>query len=230
MFISDWGRRLFFLANGSDSLYLDGAMWTVTRTLTWLPFLLVVLYIILKNNTWRQSLVLVTMLALLVVLTDQVASGLCKPYFHILRPTHDPATAALVDIVDGYRGGPYGFFSSHAANTFGLAIFLSLLFRSWSAAAVLCLFPLASSASRLYLGVHSPLDIAVGMLFGILSGVVVYLLYSLLNRWLVAPRTYYSSAYTTSGYLISDLLWLRVGLAATLLYIAFNAVFLAARF
>lgn len=228
--LTSLSKALFLYLNGSDSLYLDGVFWTITRTVTWVPLMLIILYIIIKNNKWRNSLIIIFFIALLVCLTDQTASGLCKPYFRILRPTHDPETYPLVDIVDGYRGGMYGFFSSHAANTFGVAIFLSLLLRSGKVACVLYLYAILSSLSRLYLGVHSPIDISVGLLFGTIAGALVYLLYNLLSKKLSGRRTYYSSAYTSTGYLSDDLTWIHLGFALTLLYIAFNAVFLASRF
>lgn len=225
-----WNKSVFFLTNGSDSLYLDGVFWTVTHTATWIPLLLAVLYIICKNNPWRKALFVVGMMALLILITDQVASGLCKPYFHILRPTHDPDTAPMVDIVNGYRGGLYGFFSSHAANTFAAATFLSLLFRSYRTAVVLTLFALSSTFSRLYLGVHSPLDIAVGTVFGIFAGGMIYVLYHLGEKRFCAQRDYFSSVYTSSGYLTNDLLLIDLVFALTLAYIAFRAIFLAVSF
>ncbi|MCR4920129.1 MAG: phosphatase PAP2 family protein [Bacteroidaceae bacterium] len=228
--ILSWNKSLFLLLNGSDSLYLDGVMWTVTHTVTWVPLMLVLLYIIIKNNTWRNSLFIILTLALLVTITDQTASGLCKPYFKILRPTHDPELAPLVDIVNGYRGGLYGFFSSHAANTFGVAIFLSLLFRSWTISGVLYFYAVLCSYSRIYLGVHSPIDILVGMLFGTLAGLLMYLVFHFLERKFSKRISYYSSTYTSTGYRRSDFVLLILFLALILLYVAFNALYLASRF
>ena len=228
--ILSWNKSLFLLLNGSDSLYMDGVMWTVTKTVTWVPLMLLLVYIIIKNNPWRNSLLILATLALLVVITDQTASGLCKPYFRILRPTHDPELAPLVDIVNGYRGGMYGFFSSHAANTFGAAIFLSLLFRSSSASCVLYFYATLCSYSRIYLGVHTPIDILVGIAFGTLSGLLMYGIFHYFNGKLIPQRTYYSSAYTSSGYRRSDFILVVLFLSLTLLYVAFNAIRLAAYF
>ncbi len=228
--ILSWNKSLFLLLNGSDSLYLDGVMWTVTRTVTWLPLMLILLYIILKNNTWRNSLLIVITLALLIAITDQTASGLCKPYFKILRPTHDPELAPLVDIVNGYRGGLYGFFSSHAANTFGAAIFLSLLFRSWKMSGVLYFYATLCSYSRIYLGVHTPIDIFVGILFGTLAGLLMYLLFHFFEGKMSKRLTYYSSTYTSTGYRCTDFVLPVFVLALTLLYVAFNALYLASQF
>ncbi len=228
--ITTWSKSIFFLLNGSDSLYLDGVFWTITRTVTWVPLMLITLYIVVKNNGWRRALLPIAVVLLLICFTDQFSSSFCKPFFRILRPTHDPSTATMVDIVNGYRGGLYGFFSSHAANTFACATFLSLLFRSWSVSAFLYIYAFLCSLSRIYLGVHSPIDIGVGTLFGLLSGALFYFLYYLADKRFGQPRTFFSSAYTASGYLYSDLVLIHLGFALTLLYVAFNAVFLAASY
>ena len=83
-------KNLLLALNGSDSLFWDGFMWTVTKTGTWIPAMLVLLYVIFKNNRLKQSLVILTMIALTVILADQIASGVCKPYFARVRPTQDP--------------------------------------------------------------------------------------------------------------------------------------------
>ena len=119
-----WDKTLLLELNGSDSLFFDGLFWTVTQTLTWIPFFLALIYIIYKNNEYRNSILLFMIISLLIVVTDQFSSSFCKPFFHRFRPTHDPDIMYMVDMVNGYRGGWYGFFSSHASNTFGLAFFL----------------------------------------------------------------------------------------------------------
>ena len=79
-------KALLLSLNGSDSLFWDGFMWTVTDTRTWIPALVVLLYVIFKNNRIPQGLVIVLMFALSVTLADQIASGICKPYFARFRP------------------------------------------------------------------------------------------------------------------------------------------------
>ena len=110
-------------------MFWDGFMWTVTDTKTWIPAVLVLLYVVFKNNRVPQGIVITLMFALCVTLADQFASGLCKPYFARFRPTQDPELMYLVQTVNDYRGGLYGFISSHAANTFAVAMFASLLVR-----------------------------------------------------------------------------------------------------
>lgn len=119
-------QQLFLLLNGSDSTTLDAFFMTVTHTAPWIPLFIFVILAMLRTRSWREVLLIVLGAALVVLLADRFSSGLCKPLFHRLRPSHEPALIGLVDIVGDYRGGLYGFFSSHAANTFGVATFVSL--------------------------------------------------------------------------------------------------------
>ena len=100
-----------------------------------------------------------------------------KPLVARWRPTHDPQIGMLVDTVDNYRGGNYGFFSAHACNTFSIALFLSLLMRRRLLVITLICFSLVNCWTRLYLGVHYPGDIMVGLIWGTIVGYSVYRLY-----------------------------------------------------
>jgi undecaprenyl-diphosphatase len=94
-----------------------------------------------------------------------------KPFFARLRPSHEPGLQNLVHLVNGYKGGLYGFASSHAANTFGTATFVWLAlkpFMRWSG--LIFIWAVVMTYTRIYLGVHYPGDILVGALFGILIG------------------------------------------------------------
>ena len=113
-------KELLLDLNGSNSLFWDGFMWIATSTYIWIPTAIILLYIIIKNNKIQETLLTIAMTALVITLADQIASGVCKPYFHRFRPTQDPDIMYIVDIVNGYRGGRFGFISSHAANTFAL--------------------------------------------------------------------------------------------------------------
>ncbi len=167
-----WDVSLLLALNGSDSQFLDGIMWTVTKTATWIPLFCALFYLIVKNNDWRRSLFLFLLVALLILVADQVASGICKPYFQRFRPSRDPIVGPMIDVVNEYRGGKYGFFSSHASNTFAAATFFSLIFRHRLTTLLLLCWAALCSYSRLYLGVHYPSDIFVGLCFGVLCGVV----------------------------------------------------------
>ena len=102
-------KKLLLNLNGSNSLFWDGFMWVATSTYIWIPTAIILLYIIIKNNKIQETLLTIAMIALVITLADQIASGVCKPYFHRFRPTQDPDIMYIVDIVNGYRGGRFGF-------------------------------------------------------------------------------------------------------------------------
>jgi len=111
------------------------------------------------------------------LLAGTIDDTIVKPLVARWRPTHDPQIGALVDVVNGYRGGNYGFFSAHAANTFSIALFFSLLMRPRRGVCFMVAWSLINCWTRLYLGVHYPGDITVGLLWGGLVGYGVYRLY-----------------------------------------------------
>ena len=102
-------QQLLLTLNGSDSVFLDHFFTMVTKTGTWIPLLLILLYVLLKNRPWREVLFFVVALALVILVADRFSSGLCKPLFERFRPSHEPALEGLVDLVDDRRGGLYGF-------------------------------------------------------------------------------------------------------------------------
>lgn len=199
-------QSLLLQLNGSHSLFGDEVMMLVTSTWVSVPMFAVLLYVIARTGTPRYFLATLLAIALTILVCDQVASGICKPLFQRFRPTQDPSIMYLVDIVDGYRGSRYGFISSHASNTFGLCVFLSLLIRHRGLSLLLLVWASLSTYSRIYLGVHYPGDILFGLLVGCLSG---YLCHWLLRwagrRWLQVPPCNSSSALCTpTGYRVSD--------------------------
>ena len=128
--LMDIDKQMLLALNGSDSLYMDGVMKVYTTTVVWIPVALVLLFIVLKNNTPRAALLSVLAVVLTIVATDQVSSHLIKPLVARPRPCNDPAIMHLVDIVNGYRSGGYSFTSSHACNSFGIFAIVSLLIRN----------------------------------------------------------------------------------------------------
>lgn len=214
-------RSLFFFLNGSDSAFLDGMFLTITKVSTWIPLFLCMLYAVIKNNNTRRCLILLGLTVLLVVASDQFSSGLCKPFFHRLRPSHNPAMVGLVDLVNNYRSGLYSFISGHATNTFAIAVYFSLIFRDKRTTAVLFSWALLSSYSRIYLGLHYPADIFAGAVFGSLIGCMFYYIYQLLITKFTTCKGKCSSLFTTTGYMKNDFLIIQFVFVATILYTLF---------
>ena len=225
--IVQWDKELLVALNGSSSLFLDGVMMTITKTTTWIPLFACLLYAVIRNNTWRRSFLIIAVTALLLIIADQFANAFCKPYFHRLRPSQSPDLANVIDLVNGYRCGLYGFISSHASNTFGLSVFFMLLFRCRKASLLLLLYACLASYSRIYLGVHYPLDILMGTLWGIFCGLVVYQLYLWLSKRLNITAHAVTSFYTATGYRRSDLLPLLFVFPLIFIYILIRATLFA---
>ncbi|KAA6340314.1 hypothetical protein EZS27_011813 [termite gut metagenome] len=170
-------RDWFLALNGSHSSVWDYFMWLYSQAGVWIPLIILVLCVVMYKKDWRNLLVLVLAIALVVILCDQLSSGLLKPLCHRFRPTHHPLFADQVHTVLGYRGGQYGFISGHAANTFGLATFLALFFHYHRFTAAIVGWAALSAYSRIYLGVHFISDIIPGIIAGIAFGFSVYYLY-----------------------------------------------------
>lgn len=223
--ILQFDRDLLLALNGSDSLFWDNLMMGITGTAVWLPVAAVLLYVLIKNNSMREVGLIVLMIALVILASDQFASSFCKPYFARFRPSNDPEIMYLVDVVNGYRGGRYGFISSHAANTFSVALFLSLLIRNGWTTFSLFLWAAVCSYSRIYLGVHYPGDILCGALWGLLVGGLFYWLYTYLRNRFISQEAHFTSLlYTATGYSKTDLDIFQAVLYLTYLFLVIRAV------
>ena len=144
---------------------------------TWIPFILVIVYCLLRPGNWKHRLLIIGSVALLFLLSDFVVSSFIKNVICRPRPSHDPAVMSLLSYVNDYRGGAYGFPSNHASNGFATATFLALLFRNRWVTLSAFLWAVGSCYSRMYLGVHYPTDILCGALLGTLFAFLVFILY-----------------------------------------------------
>ncbi|MBK7029948.1 MAG: phosphatase PAP2 family protein [Bacteroidales bacterium] len=162
-------RFLLFL-NSFHNSFFDQLMWLVSDKFTWVPLYIWFLWLLYKKYKSKFWMVLV-MITLMIVLSDQMAN-LFKNGFMRLRPSNEPAIRHLIHIVNGYTGGPYGFYSGHAANAFAVATFVILMLgKEMKYLVWICLsYATLVSYSRIYLGVHYPLDVLTGAIAGILTG------------------------------------------------------------
>lgn len=204
MDINQLDHTLTLLINGSDSIFWDNVMYTVTNTFSWSMVIVALLVIIFKNNSIKNTLIILLTIALLIFVADRICSGLVKPMVARWRPAQDPQLMYMVDVVRGYRGGRFGFFSGHACNTMCMAVFLSMLFRSAKVTLVLIFWSLTTTFTRLYLGVHYLGDVCVGWWVGIILGLLFYYLMRRFQRG-DDRRSYISEQFTSTGYLKSDM-------------------------
>jgi hypothetical protein len=168
-------RGLLLLINGHHAPMLDSLMWMVSGRLTWLPLYLLLAFRLFRREGLRRGLIAAVMIAVMIVTVDQLCASVIRPLVCRLRPSNpDNPVSALVTVVNGYRGGRYGFPSCHAANTFALATFLSLVFRNRRITLCLMAWSLLVGLSRVYLGVHYPADILGGCVIGALIAAVCY--------------------------------------------------------
>ena len=178
-------RDAFFALNGSDSAFLDRFMWLYTGKEVWLPLAVLIIGVLVYKKNWRESLLIILAIALVVLLCDQFASHVCKPLFTRFRPTHHPDFMEQVKTVFNYRGGLYGFISSHAANAFGFATLMALIMKNRWFGWTLFLWATLTAYTRIYLGVHFISDVVPGIVVGTLFGYVVYRLYLFVrSKWL----------------------------------------------
>lgn len=170
-FLLQFDRDLFLLLNGMHTPWWDTAMLFFTRKETWLFLYLILIYAIVRNYEKKSWIILLVLLAGFVA-SDQL-STLIKEITQRYRPGHEPALEGLVHVVLR-KGSMFGFFSSHASNTFFVLAFTAPLFKNRISFFSLLVWALIVSYSRIYNGNHYPLDVLAGMIFGISLGIVFY--------------------------------------------------------
>ena len=179
--LSNLDSDLFLFLNGLHADWMDKVMVLLTDMWAWFPLYLLLIYWAIRQYGKRCWWIFLAV-ALVVLCTDQLASHVCKPVFQRLRPCYNADYQDLIHLPKGMAGGKYGFVSSHAANTFGIAAFLTPAlrkYRPWTAI-VLYLWAFISSYSRIYIGYHYPGDILCGAILGILIGLILWKAFQLI--------------------------------------------------
>jgi undecaprenyl-diphosphatase len=164
---------LLLLINGAHNTFLDVIMFRISDKLMWTPFYAWLLFILYKKYGGK---ILWILLAVVVLITssDQL-SVMAKNYFQELRPCHEPSLASVIHLVNNSCGGMYGYVSSHAANSMGLAVFVYLLLPGYNKiiSYALAFYVLLTGYSRIYLAAHYPFDVLRGWLLGLLLGIII---------------------------------------------------------
>ncbi len=166
---------LFLFLNGCHSPFWDEVMWFLSRKDVWIPLYVVIAGWIIHKFRWHSVPVIIAAI-MLITLSDQLSVRLFKETIHRLRPCHNPEIQASIHLVREYCGGKYGFISNHAANSFALAAFTSLVLRNRIYTISIIFWAAAVSYSRIYLGVHYPGDVIAGALFGYLLAISIHYL------------------------------------------------------
>lgn len=194
---------LLELVNGSNSSFLDALMLTLTSGYTWIALYVALLYLVINNSETMSHIMLVVGCSVLcIVLAGGICDYIVKPLVGRIRPVNDPALRDV--IVSACRNLPkdFSFFSSHAANTISLTVFFSLLVRNMKLFIAMLVWSLTNCYTRMYLGLHYPSDILVGLLWGTAVGIGVYYLYTRLYSKIYSTGEFISTQYTSKGYTI----------------------------
>ena len=192
--------EILLAINGWHAPWADTLMWIISAKATWIPLYLLLIGLlvwryrkpVMTSVKWLQKVpacvVMIAMIGLAVGAADFIASGILKELVARPRPTRVPELEGVLHLVNGYRSGRYGFVSSHAANTMVCALLFSMIWRNKIATVGLMLWVAANCYSRMYLGVHYPLDILGGLMVGCLVAMTAYVL---LWKWgmIANPRT-----------------------------------------
>ena len=195
-YLMDIDAEALLAVNGLHDLFQDAFWWMVSAKWSSLLLVLSSLWVLLHKNR-RHALLVIAMLAVAVLVADQVSSGLIKHLVERLRPTHDPSLENAVHVINGYRGGLYGFVSSHAANFFAIATLVSFIMRHRLVAIALYGWALVQCYSRMYLGVHYPGDILGGIVVGLLAGWLVWCLMRWIQHRFRIPEGHYTRSDAT---------------------------------
>jgi undecaprenyl-diphosphatase len=185
-------QQLFLFINSSNSPFFDQVMHAISGRLIWAPLYLVIL-IFLGIKYKRKLLIILIFIILAITLSDQ-ASFILKNITQRLRPCNESALAGLVHLVNGECGGRFSFVSSHAANSFNVALLSLLLIKKrWYSICIIA-WALVIGYSRIYLGVHYPGDVFCGSILGALIGWGIYSLYVLIDNKILKDNPFFNSS------------------------------------
>ena len=183
LWLSDIDARLLLIVNGAHSPFFDSVMWCISGRWIWVPFYAVLAYLLFRRMSWKRASICLVTIGLINLAADQTCATLIRPEIGRLRPANlNNPLSSFVHVVNGYRGGRYGFPSCHAANTFALAVFMSLVIRHKWFTVMMFSWAFVVSYSRMYLGVHYFGDLFCGATIGSLFAVLFYYLQNYLFK------------------------------------------------
>jgi undecaprenyl-diphosphatase len=169
-----YDKELFLFLNNLGSPTWDGFWLVITNKWVFVPMYAVLLFLIYKKLGLKTLLLLIIVIAAMIAFTDQM-TNLFKNGFERLRPCREDGVKEFMRFI-APRCGKYGFFSGHSSNTMAVAVFTGLLLKSYYKNLIffLLFWSALVAYSRIYVGVHYPIDIICGMAFGALTGFGFY--------------------------------------------------------
>ncbi|RYG51618.1 MAG: phosphatase PAP2 family protein [Chitinophagaceae bacterium] len=175
-------RELFLWLNNLGSESFDPVWLLITKMTSWIPVFAIILYLTFKRLGWRHAVLVIICITLLLFLTDQT-TNLFKNSFQRLRPGSDPDLNDLMRAIQTRKS--FSFISGHASNSMAVAFFLYHVLKPYLRyMGLFFIWPLIFAYSRIYLGLHYPLDIFCGYAYGIFTGWLLLRLYAYLrNRY-----------------------------------------------
>lgn len=176
-YLENIDHKLLMLINSWNSPFWDNIMWWISDSKFGIPFYLLFIFIAVRFFGWKKGLIIIVLGLLSVGLSDLSAKYLFKEVFQRYRPSHNLLLSKYLHFVNDYKGGLYGFVSSHSANMFAIATTLGLFYKEKNKYLIywLLLWAAIIAYSRMYLGVHYPSDVFVGGLLGTSIGTIIYL-------------------------------------------------------
>ena len=187
-FLIEVDQAMMLALNDMHTAYLDSFMMLFSGRWAWVPMYVAIFCAVLWRYGWRRGLLLSLAVGLAVTIADQTCASLLRPLAERLRPANlDNPLSTMIHIVNGYRGGQYGFPSCHAANTFALAAAVAILLRRRGVVTFVYAWALVTCYSRIYLGVHYPGDLLVGAIVGTAAALLCVLVVRHYTRTLAVP-------------------------------------------
>lgn len=170
--IIQYDKELLVFLNGLGSENWDAFWMFITNQFSWLPLYVLFLVLIFKALGWKKGLALVLLTAVLVTFSDQLTVFI-KNYTERLRPNRDPEINQIIRIVKNNKS--FSFLSGHATTSTAISLFMHLTLKKYYKYTILFfIWPILFAYSRIYIGVHFPIDVTAGALLGLLIGFVFY--------------------------------------------------------
>jgi undecaprenyl-diphosphatase len=189
--LESFDHQLFLVINSCNSPFFDRVMHAISGKLIWAPLYLAIL-IYLGIRYKRNFFIILIFIVLAITLSDQL-SVLLKNLTHRLRPCHEPTLSGMVHMVNSDCGGMFSFVSSHASNSFNIALLsLCLIKKRWFSICII-IWAVVIGYSRIYLGVHYPGDVLGGFILGGTIGWTMYKCYDFTDKNILKFKPYFNS-------------------------------------